>query len=487
MYLGIDLGTSSVKILVVDGSQRIRAQAEAELTVSRPRPLWSEQDPEAWWRATSRAIAHIRENHAAELAQVRGIGLSGQMHGATLLDRAGRTLRPAILWSDGRSAAECAELERREPATRTIAANAAMPGFTAPKLLWVARHEPEIFAAVAHVLLPKDYLRLRMTGAFASDMSDSAGTLWLDVAQRRWSDRMLAATGLKPSAMPELFEGSAATGAMLSEVADAWGVPRTALVAAGAGDNAAAAIGMGITAPGRGLISIGTSGVTLEVDSALHLRTGRSIHNFCHALPGRWLGMAVMLSAAGSLTWLARVTGATVADLLAEAEAAAPLPDGLFFLPYLAGERVPPDEPSAAGAFLGLTEVTSRGDLARAVLEGVAFGLADGHAALHPDGPPTEPIAIVGGGARSKLWSRMIADALGRPLTIFAESHASAAFGAARLARLAADGGDEAEICVAPEAVGVVEPDLGGITAERLARWPHASDSLAGRSRGALA
>ena len=471
MYLGIDLGTSSVKILLVDDGQRIRAQAEAELTVSRPRPLWSEQDPKAWWQATNVAMARIRTDHAAELATVRGIGLSGQMHGATLLDSAGRVLRPAILWNDGRSTAECADLERREPATRTIAANPAMPGFTAPKLLWVARHEPEIFAAVAHVLLPKDYLRLRMTGLYASDMSDSAGTLWLDVARRRWSDRMLAATGLKPSAMPELFEGSAATGTLLPDVADAWGVPRSAVVAAGAGDNAAAAIGMGLAAAGQGLISIGTSGVTLEVDSTFTLRTGRSIHNFCHALPERWLGMAVMLSAAGSLTWLSRITGATVAALLTEAESAGPLPDGLFFLPYLAGERVPPGEPSAAGAFLGLSEATSRGDLARAVLEGVAFGLADGHAALHPHGAPEAPIAIVGGGARSNLWSQMIADALNRPLTVFAESHASAAFGAARLARLAADGGDEAEIYAPPGTVGIVEPSPNSPAAERLARW----------------
>jgi xylulokinase len=472
MYLGIDLGTSSVKVLLVDHDQRIRAQSEIPLSVERPRPLWSEQDPEAWCAAVNQAMASIRADHGAELNAVRGIGLSGQMHGGTLLDRTGRVLRPAILWNDGRSVAECAELERREPATRVIAANPAMPGFTAPKLLWVARHEPDVFANIAHVLLPKDYLRYRMTGQFASDMSDSAGTLWLDVARRCWSDRMLSATGLTETMMPELYEGSNATGTLLPAIADHWGVPATAVVAAGAGDNAAAAIGLSIASAGQGLISFGTSGVSLEVDGAFRQGHGRSVHTFCHALPNRWLRMAVMLSAAGSLAWLARVTGvASVAELLIEAEQAGAPPNALFFLPYLSGERVPPGEPSATGGFTGLTEATSRGDLARAVLEGVAFGLADGQAALHPNGAPDTAIPMVGGGARSRFWSRIVADALCRKMLLLAESQAGAAYGAARLGRLAAGGEDEAAVCTAPAQAEIVEPNPGGHTAERLARF----------------
>ena len=249
MYLGIDLGTSGVKVVLVDDDQTVIDQATAPLEVSIPRPLWSEQDPDAWWRATCDAVAALRKDRPDDLRAVRGIGLSGQMHGATLLDTEDRVLRPAILWNDGRSAAECAELERRVTDSRTITGNLAMPGFTAPKLLWVANHEPEVFSRTAKVLLPKDYVRLRMTGSYASDMSDSAGTLWLDVAGRRWSDDMLAATGLPASAMPELFEGSQPTGTLRAEIAAEWGVPADAVVAGGAGDNAAGAAGLGAVWP----------------------------------------------------------------------------------------------------------------------------------------------------------------------------------------------------------------------------------------------
>ena len=270
MYLGIDLGTSGVKGVLVDGEQTVIDQASAPLEVTRPQPLWSEQDPESWWRATGAALSELRARRPSEMGAVRGIGLSGQMHGATLLDAAGNVLRPAILWNDGRSAAECAELERRVPDSRQITGNLAMPGFTAPKLLWVAGHEPEVFSRTAKVLLPKDYLRLRMTGDYASDMSDSAGTLWLDVAHRRWSGDMLAATGLPDSAMPALFEGSQATGTLRADVAAEWGVPASAVVAGGAGDNAAGAAGVGVVAPGAAFLSLGTSGVLFVSPGAAH-------------------------------------------------------------------------------------------------------------------------------------------------------------------------------------------------------------------------
>ena len=256
MYLGIDIGTSAVKVVLTDDEQHIVDQASAPLTVARPQPSWSEQNPEDWWDGTRAAMAQLRQRRANELGMVRSVGLSGQMHAATLLDAGGRPLRPAILWNDGRSSAECAELERREPRTRQITGNLAMPGFTAPKLLWVARHEPEVFAQVAKVLLPKDYVRFRMTGAYASDMSDSAGTLWLDVGRRQWSTAMIEATDLRPTAMPELFEGSEPTAPLHRDVAAEWGVPAEIPVAAGAGDNAAGAVGSGVVVPGAAFLSL---------------------------------------------------------------------------------------------------------------------------------------------------------------------------------------------------------------------------------------
>jgi xylulokinase len=268
LYLGIDLGTSAVKILLVEEEERVIAQASVPLEVQRPRPLWSEQDPESWWRATCGAIQELRRSHPRELARVRGIGLSGQMHGATLLDERDRVLRPAILWNDGRSSEACAELERRIPAIVEITGNAVMPGFTAPKLVWLAEHEPETFARVAKVLLPKDYLRLRLSGDHASEMSDAAGTLWLDVAARAWSEALLEATGLRIEAMPRLHEGSQATGRLRPQLSEEWSMRSEALIAGGAGDNAAGAVGVGVVEPGRALLSLGTSGVYFVASDA---------------------------------------------------------------------------------------------------------------------------------------------------------------------------------------------------------------------------
>jgi len=324
MYLGIDVGTSGVKVVLVDDAQRVVDQETAPLRVSRPRPLWSEQDPEDWWRATEAAVAALKDRQASALSGVRGIGLSGQMHGATLLDGKDRPLRPAILWNDGRSGAECAELEGRVPASRSITGNIAMPGFTAPKLLWVARHEPEIFAQVAKVLLPKDYVRLRMTGRHASDMSDAAGTLWLDVGARAWSEEMLAGTDLALRHMPELFEGSEATATLVPDVAARWGVPPDARVAGGGGDNAAGAVGTGVIAPGNAFLSLGTSGVIFAASDGFRPNPDQAVHAFCHALPGTWHQMSVILSAAACLSWVTKLLGgANEAAVMAEAANAA--------------------------------------------------------------------------------------------------------------------------------------------------------------------
>lgn len=461
-FLGIDLGTSGVKAVVVSDRGEAIAQATAPLDLQRPHPMWSEQDPAAWWRATAHAVAGLGEVRGA----VRAIGLSGQMHGAVLLDGAARVLRPAILWNDGRSHAECAALDA---AARRIAGNRAMPGFTAPKLSWVRAHEPAVFAATRRVLLPKDWLRLRMTGEAVSEMSDAAGTLWLDVARRGWSEEMLSLTGLDLSHMPRLVEGSEISGALRADVAAEWGLPAGIPVAGGGGDNAAGAVGISCVAPGQAFVSLGTSGVVFVADAAPLPDAERTVHAFCHALPGRWHRMAVILSAASALSWAARVLGAAdEAALLAEVEARGD--DRLVFLPYLSGERTPHDDPAAAGVWFGMDGATRRGDLARAVLEGVAFALADGLDALEARGGRIAQLSVIGGGARSALWGRILATALDRELVFRAGGEIGPALGAARLAMLAT-GAREADICTEPPVARIQppEPDLAQGLARRRA------------------
>lgn len=465
MFLGIDLGTSSVKAVIVDADERVQAQASAPLEVSRPRPGWSEQDPEWWWTATRAAVLALP---AALRRAVRGIGLSGQMHGAVLLDARAAVLRPAILWNDGRSEAQCALLERLEPRAREITGNLAMPGFTAPKLLWVREHEPELFARTARVLLPKDWLRLRLTGEAVSDLSDAAGTLWLDVERRDWSDAMLAATGLARRHMPALVEGSAPSAPVSPAVAADLGLDRVP-VAGGAGDNAASAVGSGAIAPGDALLSLGTSGVLFVVTDRFRPNPGRAAHAFCHALPRTWHQMAVLLSAASALERAATLAG--YADVPAAAAAAAErgLHAGTpLFLPYLAGERTPHNDAAARGVFFGLDATTGRADLVVAAMEGVAHAFADGLDTLLQAGGEPREISLVGGAARLDGWAGLLASALGRPLVRREGGEVGAAFGAARLGRLAATGESPAALCRPPPVERVFEPDAA--LAPRLAR-----------------
>ena len=456
MYLGIDIGTSSVKTVLFDGDQRLIDQASEPLTIQRPNPGWSEQDPEAWWAAVEKTINSVAARHS--LADLRGIGLSGQMHGAVCLDHDDRVLRPAILWNDGRSAAECAELEAAFPGSRAVAGNIAMPGFTAPKLLWLRKHEPKLFERIDAVLLPKDYIRFRLTGHHVSEMSDASGTLWLDVAARDWSDDLLEATGLTRAHMPRLVEGSAPSGDLLPALAERWGVRGTAVVAGGAGDNAAAACGVGVVTPGTAFVSLGTSGVLFVSNAAFSPNTAGAVHAFCHALPGTWHQMGVILSASDSLEWLARITGqraAALADAVGRVEA----PSAVTFLPYLSGERTPLNDASARGAFTGLAQATGLPDLAQAVMEGVAYAFADCQRVLADAGTDFAAALAVGGGARSETWLRIIASVLDRPLQIAADSEVGAALGAARLAICAAEGADPAEVCTAPEIRRTIAPD----------------------------
>lgn len=456
MYLGIDVGTSGVKAVIVDDANAVIDQASAPLNVSRTRPLWSEQDPADWWAATNDAVAAL--SPIARRA-VRAVGLAGQMHGATLLDRDLQPLRPAILWNDGRSGAECAALEADVPNLGQITGNRAMPGFTAPKLNWVRAHEPDIFAATRMVLLPKDYVRLRMTGEAASDMSDSAGTLWLDVAARDWSDTMLAATGLERSNMPTLFEGNAITGQLRAELAQAWGMARVPVVAGG-GDNAAGAVGVGVVRAGEAFLSLGTSGVLFLANDGYRPNPAGGVHSFCHALPGQWHQMSVILSAASCVDWAARLCGvADAASLFALVEARAAPTTTEMFLPYLSGERTPHNDPNAKGVMFGLTHETDTAALGQAVLEGVALAFRDGLDALLDSGAPLDTITVIGGGARSAYWGKILASALDRPLIYRDGGEVGPAFGAARLARLGLGMDAIEDVCAPPPVTEIIEPD----------------------------
>jgi xylulokinase len=456
VFLGLDFGTSGIKAVVVDEDGTVVCQNSASLTVSRPQELWSEQAPDAWVQATHKAVLGLDAEHRRK---VRGVGLAGQMHGATLLGADDQPLRPAILWNDGRSHAECVEIEAAEPASRAITGNLAMPGFTAPKLAWVRKHEPEIFAQTRSVLLPKDYVRLVLTGDKASDMSDAAGTLWLDVAKRRWSAAMLAATGLDESHMPALYEGPQVTGVLREEIALRWGMERVPVVA-GAGDNAGGALGVGVIGDGQGMLSLGTSGVIFVANDSFRPNPASAVHAFCHALPGMWHQMSVHLSAASCVDWAAPVLGATdAAEFFVRAAQITPGSAPELFLPYLSGERTPHNDPHARGAFLGLSHESDGARLAAAVLEGVAFAHADGVDALRAAGTQVSELSVIGGGSRSLHWGKILASALDVRLLYLDGGEVGPALGAARLAQMGVTGADAAAVCTRPPVRAVIEPD----------------------------
>jgi xylulokinase len=437
--LGIDLGTSAVKALLLDGDHVV-GTAQAPLTVSRLHAGWSEQDPEQWWSAACACLDALRAQHPVALRAVRAIGLAGQMHGATLLDDAGHTLRPCMLWDDGRSAPQCAELEAAVPALRAITGNAAMPGFTAPKLLWVRQHEPDLFARISRVLLPKAWLRWRLCGEAIEDMSDASGTLWLDVEQRRWSTELLAACGLDESQMPRLVEGSAAAGELRAEWVARWGFEHTPILAGGAGDNAAGALALGAVHPGDAFLSLGTSGV-LWVTTGRHAAAPqRGVHAFCHAVPRTWHQMGVLLSAAASLAWWSNCAGISEDRLLAELPVQAQERAACWFLPYLSGERTPHNDAAVRAAFLHLGAGATRPQMTQAVLEGVAHAFRDARDALAAAGTHIAAADLIGGGTRSDLWCDVLAQMLNLPLSRVDGATHGPALGAARLAHAALSG-----------------------------------------------
>lgn len=433
MYLGLDLGTSGLKGVVIDDKGQVLAQESVSLSVSSPQATWSEQDPLSWWQACVDVIGQLQSR--LDLSKLKAIGLSGQMHGATLLDRQGDILRPCILWNDGRSQAQCQALMAEFPDLIKRSGNLAMPGFTAPKIRWVQENEPAIFEKLAFVLLPKDYLAYRLTGEMSSDCSDAAGTLWLSPETRQWDDALLAATGLTQANMPTVYEGCDLVGVLSEDVAQQLKLPQLPVVA-GAGDNAAGAVGMGVTNPGQGFISLGTSGVYFTVSESHKANPENTVHAFCHALPNRWHQMGVTLSAANSLSWYAKLVGKTVPELLDGLEDSGLKRTSVLFLPYLSGERTPHNDPLANGQFVGLTNTTNVDSMTLAVLEGVAFSLLDCQNALDSAGSVADELSLIGGGARNAMWRQIIANVLDKRLTYRDGGDVGPGLGAARLALL---------------------------------------------------
>ncbi len=453
MYIGLDLGTSGLKGILMDEDQHVLAEATASLTVERPADGWSEQDPASWIAAAEAVLAQLA---AKGLGAVKGIGLSGHMHGATLIDSADRVLRPCILWNDTRSFTEAAALDAR-PEFRAISGNIVFPGFTAPKLDWLRKHEPAIWSRVAKVLLPKDYLRLWLTGEHVSEMSDAAGTSWLDTGARAWSEDLLAACGLTQTQMPRLVEGSQVSGQLRADLASRFGMSGGVVVAGGGGDNAASGVGVGVVRAGEAFVSLGTSGVLFAANDGYQPDPATAVHTFCHALPNTWHQMGVILAATDALNWYGRFVGQDAAHLTSEL-GAVQAPGKTVFLPYLGGERTPLNSASIRGAFTGLEHATDRQAGTRAVLEGVTFAIRDCRDALAATGTQIENLLAVGGGSKSEYWLRAIATALDCPVSLPVAGDFGGAFGAARLALMAATGAG-AEIATLPKIHREVLPD----------------------------
>lgn len=443
MYMGLDLGTSSLKAIIIDEHQKVVCEASHNLEVFRPKLGYSEQQPQDWIDAVDIVIEELKNKHPDILAKTIAIGLSGQMHGLTLLDSKGEVIRPAILWNDGRSSQECVELTQKEPAFLTLGGNLLMPGFTAPKLEWVRKYEPENFEKIHQILLPKDYIRFYLTGEFVSEMSDAAGTLWLDIKQRAWSEPLLAASQISKNQLPRLVEGSEISGYLKSDLAKRWGMKADVIVAGGAGDNAAAACGLGAVNPSDAFISLGTSGVVFACSSDFQSSPETAVHSFCHATPNVWHQMGVFLAATDCVNWISEFTNQSIETLMSQLGSVEDGPSKLLFLPYLSGERTPYNDADARASLIGLSRSDKGEDVARAILEGVAFAIYDNINALTAAGTNIgDTLMLVGGGSRNHLWVQIIATLLNRTIEIPEGAHLGAAFGAARLGMSAAGRSD---------------------------------------------
>lgn len=456
-FLGIDIGTSGVKSIIVDHDDRVCAEASAALTIQRPHPLWSEQDPQAWWNAVAASLDALAKSHPTALSAVQSIGLSGQMLGVALIDQKGDAIRPALLWNDGRSANECDELERAFADFPGITGSRAMPGFSAPKLRWLSKHEPRALHAARHILLPKDFVRLRLTGDALTDLSDASATLLVDARRGAYDGAILVACGVSPSQLPPIIPSDAIGGTLRDELATRWRMKPGLPVVGGAADNMAGALGAGVVTSGDAFISLGTSGVYFVANHVFVPAYDRGMHTHRHAVGGLFAQHGVVLSATAALSWIADVTGGDVGELVRSIDTAPlPLSETPVFTPYLGGERTPHNDPRLTAAFSGLTFATTRRHLVQGVIEGVAMALGDCHQALTSSGIKIERVALVGGGSRSRFWTTLIASAIGCPVTLSKTAAFGPALGAARLARVAvggpliAEAGRELETTVEP-------------------------------------
>jgi xylulokinase len=480
-FLGIDCGTSALKAVLVDEEEHIVVSSTQAYRPVHPQPLWSEQNPDDWRDAMFAALDELARAAPKAMGGVAAIGFSGQMHSAVLLDAGDRLVRPAILHNDTRAFAEAQELAEQRAELAAVTGVKPMAGFTAPKLIWLRRHEPENFAKTRCVLLPKDYLRLCLTGERRTDMSDAAGTWWLDEARRQWSGPALEASGVAIEMTPRLIEGSHAAGFLRDAIADRFGLPRRIAVAAGGGDAAVGAIGIGAVGSGAAFVSLGTSTQLIVAADSYAPAPERLVHNFAHALPDRWYRMAAMLNGAGALAFAARLLGSSPGELEREAAQDYQGPGELLFLPYLSGERTPHDDPHARGVYFGLSQATSRMDIVRATMEGVALTLADARDCVESGSALLGEVGLIGGGSKSALWTRMIAAALERPVVRFRDGETGPAFGAARLARLAKTGESPEALCKPPPVADRTEPDAALVAAfkPRLGRFRRLYRALA--------
>ena len=441
MYIGIDLGTSGVKTILIDYNQDILATAHSALTVQSPQDGFNEQDPNSWIKATEICLAELKKQKSKEFSNTISIGISGHMHGATIIDDQGKVIRPCILWNDTRAFKECEEFENQDFDVRNISGNIAMPGFTAPKINWLIKNESENFKKISKVLLPKDYLRYYLTGEFFSDMSDASGTLWMDIMKRQWSEQLLAISKLNINHMPKLVEGNQEAGMLSSKLKEKFNFNKNVIVVGGAGDNAASAAGLGVVEENQSFISLGTSGVFFTPTSNFLMNTKDAVHSFCHCLPNKWHLMSVMLSASNCLDWICSLTGNNIADALKNIENYSSNLENIFnapyFLPYLSGERTPHNDPHARGSFHYLKTTTDKSAMQYAVLEGISFGIFDGFNSIQSVNQKFDDIFVVGGGSKSSYWLNLLSSILNRKLSICEQSEFGAALGVARLAMFA--------------------------------------------------
>ena len=453
MFIGLDLGTSHLKGIVIDDAQNVCAEASVSLSLMRPKNGWSEQNPQDWLDATENVMASLANK--VNLKKVNAIGLSGQMHGATLLDKNDNVLRPCILWNDTRSAEEASYLDSKT-IFRNLTGNIVFPGFTAPKLAWVRKHEPNIFAKISKVLLPKDYLRLWLCGEYVAEMSDAAGTSWLDVKRRDWSDALLAETDLDRSQMPTLIEGCEISGVLKKTHASKWGLPHGVIIAGGGGDNAASAIGVGVVKAGDAFVSLGTSGVLFAASDEYQPDAASAVHTFCHALPNTWHQMGVILAATDAMNWFGQVLNSSAQEMTNDL-GVLKAPSKTLFLPYLGGERTPHNDSQIRASFINLDHNADRQAMIRAVIEGVAFAFRDCFDALSSTGTKINQLVAVGGGAKSEYWVQAIATTLGLPISIPVAGDYGGAFGAARLGMIAY-GINRYDVAISPKIKHIIEP-----------------------------